>query len=76
MDTAVLDAPVISEIVQEEQDNGEVYAHWVDEDMALRSKLTGRPAIALCGKVWKPKLKAEDYPICPKCQEIYDEITQ
>ena len=35
---------------------------------------TGRPVVALCGKVWVPKRDPSQYPVCPDCKRIYDEM--
>lgn len=72
---------VLEEIAAPEQegdfvdsDDAERYAHWVDATKASKAQLSGRPVVALCGKVWKPQHNPEDYPICPKCQELYEDI--
>lgn len=72
---------VLEEVATPEQqgdsrdpDDAERYAHWVDADRASKAQLTGRPVVALCGKVWKPQHNPDDYPICPKCQELYEEL--
>ena len=31
------------------------FAHYVSRDRIAESKMTGRPVVALCGKVWVPK---------------------
>ena len=30
--------------------------------------------VALCGKVWVPSRAPEKFPVCPSCQEIWDEM--
>jgi hypothetical protein len=37
-------------------DDAERYAHWVD----ARKAVPGRRVVALCGKVWVPKHRADD----------------
>ena len=37
------------------------------------SRLTGRPVVALCGKVWVPKHDPKNYPVCPECKRIFEE---
>ena len=36
--------------------------------------MTGRPVVALCGKVWVPKRDPSQFPVCPDCKRIYDEM--
>lgn len=57
-------------------DDLELYAHWVDAKKAQEAKASGRPVIALCGKVWRPTKNPDGYPTCPKCQEIYNKVVE
>lgn len=50
------------------------FAHYVAKDKVMESRLTGRPVVALCGKVWVPKHDASKYPVCPECKRIYDQM--
>ena len=50
------------------------FAHYVSRDRIAESKMTGRPVVALCGKVWVPKHDPTHYPVCPDCKRIYDEM--
>ncbi|WP_423734764.1 DUF3039 domain-containing protein [Bifidobacterium simiarum] len=50
------------------------FAHYVSKERMAESRLTGRPVVALCGKVWVPKHNPSDYPVCPDCKRIYDEM--
>ena len=65
--TAVLERPKAQE---------RRFAHYVSRDRIAESRLTGRPVVALCGKVWVPKRNPKDYPICPECKRIYEEMTK
>ncbi|MNW62908.1 hypothetical protein D3C74_410650 [compost metagenome] len=38
----------------------------------MQSALSGKPVIALCGKVWVPGRDPKKFPVCPTCKEIYD----
>ena len=57
-------------------DNGDAdrFAHYVSRDRIAESKLTGRPVVALCGKIWVPKHDPSQYPVCPDCKRIYEEM--
>lgn len=46
------------------------YAHYVKKAKLAR----GGAQVALCGKVWIPNHKAEDYQVCPACKAIYDQM--
>jgi hypothetical protein len=44
----------------------------VQKDKIVESAVTGRPVIALCGKVWVPGRDPNKFPVCPTCKEIYE----
>lgn len=73
--TAVLERPEEKE-ERLRSDNGDQdrYAHYVSRERMMESQLTGRPVVALCGKVWVPKHNPEGYPVCPECQRIYEQM--
>ena len=50
----------------------ERFAHYVRKEKILDSAMSGKPVIALCGKVWVPGRDPKKFPVCPICQEIYD----
>ena len=49
----------------------ERFAHYVRKNKIMDSALSGKPVIALCGKVWVPGRDPEKFPVCPTCKEIY-----
>ncbi|MDR1392645.1 MAG: DUF3039 domain-containing protein [Bifidobacteriaceae bacterium] len=53
----------------------ERFAHYVRQDRIAASAVSGKPVIALCGKVWVPRRDPSKYPICPACKEIYEQLT-
>ncbi len=73
--TAVLERPETEEQT-DRSDNGDAdrFAHYVSRDRIAKSKLTGRPVVALCGKIWVPKHDPSQYPVCPDCKRIYEEM--
>lgn len=74
--TDVLDRE-LEELLREEQiDEGDHdrYSHYVKKDKILTSALSGKPVIALCGKVWVPGRDPEKFPVCPTCKEIYEKL--
>jgi hypothetical protein len=74
--TDVLDRELEELLEQEQVEEGdhERFAHYVQKDKILESALTGKPVIALCGKVWVPGRDPEKFPVCPECKKIYDKL--
>ena len=67
----------LEELLREEQveeGDHDRYSHYVKKDKILRSALSGKPVIALCGKVWVPGRDPEKFPVCPTCKEIYEKL--
>ncbi|WP_249203609.1 MULTISPECIES: DUF3039 domain-containing protein [unclassified Brevibacterium] len=54
----------------------ERYSHYAPKDKIMESMVTGTPLIALCGKVWVPTRDPERFPICPRCKEIYESMSE
>lgn len=52
----------------------ERFAHYVRKDKIMESAVTGKPVIALCGKVWVPNRDPEKFPICPDCKKIFEQL--
>lgn len=73
--TAVLERPETAEQA-ESTDNGDAdrFAHYVSKDRIMESRRTGRPVVALCGKIWVPKHDPSKYPVCPDCKRIYEQM--
>lgn len=74
--TSTLDRE-LEELLREEQvEDGdhERYSHYVQKNKIMGSALSGKPVIALCGKVWTPGRDPEKFPVCPACKEIYAEM--
>jgi hypothetical protein len=72
--TDVLDRELEELLRSEQLDEGDHdrYSHYVKKDKILASALSGKPVIALCGKVWTPGRDPEKFPVCPTCKEIYE----
>ena len=52
----------------------ERFAHYVRKEDILESAMTGKPVVALCGKVWVPNRDPEKFPVCPECREIFNSL--
>lgn len=59
---------------QKSDGDGDRFAHFVRKDRANRSAASGQPVVALCGKVWVPTRDAKNFPVCPRCKALRDEI--
>ncbi len=72
--TDTLDRELEELLNQEQIEEGdhERLSHYVQKEKILQSALSGKPVIALCGKVWTPGRDPEKFPVCPSCKEIYD----
>ncbi|MBC7723465.1 MAG: DUF3039 domain-containing protein [Burkholderiaceae bacterium] len=73
---STLDRELEELLNQEQLEDGdhERFSHYVQKDKILKSALSGKPVIALCGKVWLPGRDPEKFPVCPTCKEIYDKL--
>jgi hypothetical protein len=57
---------------QVEPGDHERFAHYVRKEKIMESALSGKPVIALCGKVWVPGRDPNKFPVCPACKAIFD----
>ena len=54
--TSVLERPETKESpVRDDGGDADRFAHYVSKDRIAESRATGRPVVALCGKVWVPR---------------------
>lgn len=74
--TDVLDRELEKLLNDEQVEDGDHdrYSHYVKKDKILKSALSGKPVIALCGKVWVPGRDPEKFPVCPTCKDIYEKL--
>ena len=74
--TDVLDDELEQLLTEEQLEDGdhERFAHYVQKEKILESALSGKPVIALCGKVWVPGRDPDKFPVCPDCKKIYDKL--
>ena len=71
LNDTLLDEKTIS---SSEDGDHEKFSHYVEKDKIVESAVTGKPVIALCGKVWIPGRDPAKFPICPDCKKIYDSL--
>jgi hypothetical protein len=72
--TSVLERSETTE--QVEPGDHERFAHYVRKEKILESAMSGKPVIALCGKVWVPGRDPSKFPVCPICKEIYEGLRE
>jgi len=72
--TSVLERQETTE--QVEPGDHERFAHYVRKEKIMESAMTGKPVIALCGKVWVPGRDPNKFPVCPICKEVYDGLRE
>jgi hypothetical protein len=48
------------------------FSHYARKADITESAVTGKPVVALCGKVWVPGRNPDRYPVCPTCRDIYE----
>ena len=74
--TDVLDRELEKLLNEEQVEDGDHdrYSHYVKKDKILKSALSGKPVIALCGKVWVPGRDPDKFPVCPTCKDIYEKL--
>jgi hypothetical protein len=74
--TDVLEEELEQLLTEEQLEDGdhERFAHYVQKEKILESALSGKPVIALCGKVWVPGRDPDKFPVCPDCKKIYDKL--
>lgn len=74
--TSTLDRELEELLKQEQLEEGdhERFSHYVQKDKIMKSALSGKPVIALCGKVWLPGRDPEKFPVCPTCKDVYEKL--
>jgi len=50
------------------------FAHYVRKNDIASSVVLGHEVVALCGKKWVPTRLPDEFPVCPDCKKIYDQL--
>jgi hypothetical protein len=61
-----------SEILLDEGDHDR-FSHYARKADIVESAVTGKPIVALCGKVWVPDRNPDRFPLCPRCKDLYEQ---
>jgi hypothetical protein len=59
-----------------EEGDHERFSHYAPKNKIMESALTGKPVLALCGKLWVPGRDPQKFPVCPTCKEIYEKLKE
>lgn len=57
---------------QTEPGDHDRFAHYVRKEKIVESAVSGKPVVALCGKVWVPGRDPSKFPVCPACKAILE----
>ena len=49
------------------------FSHYARKTDIVKSTVTGRSIVALCGKVWVPNRDPDRYRVCPRCKELFEQ---
>lgn len=76
--TSTLDRELEELLREEKVEDGDHdrFAHYVRKEKIVESAVTGKPVIALCGKVWVPGRDPSKFAVCPTCAEIYKSLAE
>lgn len=64
----------ITDLKVQEPGDHDLFAHYVKKEDIARAAVEGTPAIALCGKQWVPTRDGQKFPLCPDCNDIYENV--
>jgi hypothetical protein len=60
------DEPIHSHIIERPADGRDA------EVVIMEARVNGTPVTALCGYVWVPNRDPQKYPLCSKCEELFE----
>lgn len=76
MPEALIDGSPSTTVVPrlEEPGDHDLFSHYVRKTDILSAAVDGVPATALCGKKWIPTRDGEEFPVCPECRDVYENV--
>lgn len=51
------------------------FSHYIHKDDMMKAFVEGAAVMAICGKVWVPTRDGKQFPVCPECQEIFEQLS-
>ncbi len=72
MNTTDVNKKTESGILIDEGDHDR-FSHYARKADIVESAVTGKPVVALCGKVWVPDRNPDNFPLCPRCKDLYEQ---
>lgn len=68
------DAETITRPASTDGGDHDRFAHYVRKNDITESAVTGKAVTAICGKKWVPTRLPDDFPVCPDCKRIYEQL--
>lgn len=69
-----VDSDTLSRTVPTDTGDHDKFAHYVRKNDITESAVTGKAVTAICGKKWVPTRLPDDFPVCPDCKRIYEQL--
>jgi hypothetical protein len=69
-----IDGDTITKPVVSDGGDHDKFAHYVRKNKITESAVTGAAVTAICGKKWVPTRAPDDFPVCPDCKRIYEQL--
>jgi len=74
MSSTSTDSDTITRTVPTDGGDHDKFAHYVRKNEITESAVTGTPVTAICGKKWVPTRVPDEFPVCPDCKRIYEQL--
>jgi len=74
VETLTPEGETITKPAETDAGDHDKFAHYVRKNQITESAVTGKAVRAICGKKWVPTRKPDDFPVCPDCKRIYDQL--
>lgn len=69
-----VDSDTLSRPVTTDGGDHDKFAHYVRKNDITESAVTGKAVTAICGKKWVPTRLPDEFPVCPDCKRIYEQL--
>ncbi len=72
--TVDTDSDTITRRARIDEGDHDKFAHYARKNDITEAMVTGKAVTAICGKKWVPTRSPDDFPVCPDCKRIYDQL--
>jgi hypothetical protein len=69
-----VDADTLTRDAETDHGDHDKFAHYVRKNDITESAVTGKAVTAICGKKWVPTRLPDEFPVCPDCKRIYEQL--